>query len=1078
MFSLCIAMLAVADPVGKQAALYTAQSYMLAKGKTVAPTPAPLPLTQRGATARKASPLGGQQEEAWDSLFYIFNAGNDGGYVIVSGDDRTEPILGYVEHGTFDPDNIPENMRSWLQLYADQIRYIIDNDIKAESPMLKKRNKVRGTKHSVPELLTTRWNQGEPYNITCPDYYLEDDEDEPSPLPLRSRPATGCTATAMAQVLAFYKYPEKTKAIIPAYSVTYTSKQNGSQKTMSQKAIPRNTPIDWDNMQDTYSWNNEHVANAQDSAVANLMHYCGQAVNMHYGPSSGANFNADVFVKIFGYDASAYMGYRGDYSIDDWFDAIYHDIAEGYPVCFAGFSSGGGHAFVLDGFDGENLFHVNWGWGGGSNGWFLVGILNPGDNSGIGASSSSDGYSMGQYALLNLRLPDNNNADTYLFMKDISVTGTTIRTTFENRTTISGSFHGAIVKLDDDGGLSVVGTQQSISALAVGASQTKSFALKNKLPEGTYKLSPANKAAKSNEWRTQYNLENHYIEAVVDADGAMTLTPVNITNGNSISIDTIMFPGNRTVGNKQEVKVVYHNNGDEYYKEVLFYASKTQDKIYTEYRAPVAVRKGETVEVSYYFTPDEIGTYNLWFCTGWDGSGVVGQGTVEITETNNAPVANLSINSYTITNAVSGIIYGKELVGKVSIKNNAKTDFHGPINLQLWNQPTGSSYAWGGTTHTYEVDIMAGRIATIDISFDNLSENNKYFIAASYVSHQGNFGNSGVWDLGGWDVKAGVETWKNDGSLTGKVYAASMTTLSTICGVYADCSKKINHMTPNKNLNTIYAFSASMDLPANLDTSTVANVVSGDHSRRIKLNNSNPYYNPVNFQADSATFTYTFPEAEDGTRWHAFTMPFEADSIFIDDTSVTLLDSLNHFWIYEFSAQGSNGEVIFTPAKVLRGNTPYIIAADATMAGRSVVFRSSDVPVYKTSLGKMVVTSTHFKFHGNTCSPKVTNSYIMNEAGTAFEFISKNTTLNAQESYFTTNLSEEMRPISIQLPAIPQSPAKAGDLNGDGSIDIADAVSVLDIMASDGYSKDADLNKDNAVDIADFVSILEIMVLQ
>ena len=575
--TLCLALMATADPVGKQAALYTAQSYMLAKGKTVEASPVPF---QEGTKRKKAqssdspSPTG----EGWGEAFYVFNAGGDGGYVIVSGDDRTEPILGYVEHGTFDPDNIPENMRSWLQLYADQIKYIVDNDINPNSPLLKKRNKVQGTKHSVGELLTTRWNQGQPYDITCPHYYTDKDNDE------HAYPATGCTATAMAQVMYFYKYPEKTKAVIPAHSNTYTL-QNGTQKTVTVKAVPRNTVIDWDNMRDTYSWQGEAYANAQDTAVANLMLYCGQSVHMGWEPSSGANFSAEAYIKYFGYDNSCYVGERYDYTIDDWFDMLYNEIAQGYPVLFSGFSSGGGHAFVLDGFDGENLFHLNWGWGGGSNGWFLVGILNPGDTSGIGASSSSDGYSMSQRALFNLRLPDNNNADTYLFIKDVAVTNTTstkrIRATFENRTGATGSFNTGIVKQEEDGSYSLVGNQQSISGMETNTSQTKTFDIKGKLTEGTYRLSPASKPSRGTVWRPKFNLRNHYIEAVVDSEGNLTLTPVDISNGNSISIDTIVFPGTRIAGQEQEVKVTYRNNGNEYFREVLFYASQTNEKIYT-----------------------------------------------------------------------------------------------------------------------------------------------------------------------------------------------------------------------------------------------------------------------------------------------------------------------------------------------------------------------------------------------------------------------------------------------------------------------------------------------------------------
>ena len=1000
-------LLSSANPINKQAALFTAQSYLLAKGKTLAPD-------QTSTRKRSSASIGGGAEEG-QPYYYVFNAGNDGGYVIVSGDDRTEPVLGYVEQGTFDPDNIPENMRSWLQLYADQIKFIVDNDIDPNSPLLKKRNKVRGTKHSVPELLTTRWNQGHPYNLTCPHYYTDKDNDE------HEYPATGCTATAMAQVMYFYRYPEKTKAIIPAHSNTYTLK-NGSTKTVTVRAVPRNTPIDWENMRDTYNCNDSHVHDRADTAVANLMLYCGQSVHMGWGPSSGANFSAEAYHKYFGYDNSCYVGERYDYSIDDWFDMLYNEIEQGYPVLFSGFSSGGGHAFVLDGFDGDNLFHLNWGWGGGSNGWFLVGILNPGDTSGIGASSSSDGYSMSQRALFNLRLPDNNSADTYLFIKDVSVSSTSIKATFENRTGATGSFNTAIVKQDDDGALSVVGNQLTISGMNNNDAQTKTFSINGKLPEGTYKLSPASKPVRSTVWRPKYNLRNHYIEAMVDGEGNVTLTPIDINNGNSISIDTIVFPGTRIVGQEQEVKVTYRNNGDEYFKEVRLFASKTSNKIYTESRSIVAVRKGETVEVSYFFTPDETGTYNLWFCTGSNGSGEVGTGTVEIIEASQAVKANLSVSSYTISNAVSGVVYGNQIIGKASIKNNAKTEFNGPIRLQIWNQPNSSGSAWGGSSHTYEVNILAGKIAVIDFEFDDVKENNKYYISASFVNHTGTFSNAGVWDLGGWEVKTGVAQWKNDGILTGRAYASSIPTATNICGVYADCSKKITRMTPNRNPNTIYAFSQNMVVPANLDTSSVANVVSGAHSRRINLYNSNPYYNPVNFTADSASFTFTFPEIEAGTGWHAFTMPFEADSVFVDDIPVMLDDTLKHFWIYEFAAQGDNGEVIFAPATVLRGNTPYIIAGDTTMAGRSIVFRSLDVPFYKTTLGKMVITSTDYKFHGNTCAPtKMKDIYALNGDGTAFEYVTTSTNLTALVPYFTTSLPEELRLPSIVLPEIPKS---------------------------------------------------------
>ena len=996
----CIALMAMAEPVGKQAALYTAKAYMLAKGKSINTTQKPFKARQA------AGQTSGEEENAY---YYVFNAGDNGGYVIVSGDDRTEAILGYVEQGTFDPDNIPDNMRSWLQLYADQIKYIVDNDIQPDSPLLKTRNKVRGTKHSVPELLTTRWNQGHPYNLTCPKYYKGDGTQD--------YPATGCTATAMAQVMNFYKYPEKTKAQIPALTNTYTL-DNGTQKSSTARAVPRNTVIDWKNMCDTYNCWEEHAHNAQDTAVANLMLYCGQAVNMGYGASSGANFSAEAFVKYFGFDDSAFVGERPDYSIDEWFDMLYNEIAAGYPVLFSGFSSGGGHSFVLDGFDGENLFHLNWGWGGGSNGWFLVSILNPGDNSGIGASSSSDGYSMAQRALFSLRLPDNITADpkTALTINDVEISGTDIKGNWINWTGSEGSFNAAIVKLNDDGTCSPVGSTQNLN-LNPNYYGSLTFSMSGKLPKGTSKLSPASKLASAKTWRTKYNMRNEYIEATVNASGATTLRFVVPTY--NISIDAIEFPGSRIVGTEQEVKVTFRNNGDEYFREVHFFASKTSSKVYTENRSMVAVRKGETVEVSYFFTPNETGTYNLWFCTGSDGSGQVGTGTMEVIEESQAEKANLSVTSFNVSNASGETAYGKCLVGKVVVKNNATTDFNGKVRFQILTYWDGAEYGYFGPSQTANASIAAGRTATIEFNFDELNDIGcNYYLSVNYVGQDGSLTNAGTWDHH-WKMANGILTWTKTGAVSGKAYTASVasSSISTACGFYADCDN-FTRVMPNSNKNTIYAFASGMEIPSNLDN---YNTVSGNHANHINLVKDKPFYVPVNFTAEEATFTYTFPSTEDGTRWHAFTMPFEADSIFVDDVPVTLDDYQNHFWIYEFSAQGDNGEVIFEPATVLRGGTPYIIAGDSKMAGRSVVFRSLDVPFSKTSSDKMIVTSQHYKFQGTTLGPTVKDCYVLNTNGTAFDYTTSNKILSGLIPYFTTSLPDGQRLSSIQLPEVPKA---------------------------------------------------------
>ena len=1059
--TLSFALAAKAEPVSKQAAHFTAQTYMLSKGKTIEANPVPTK-----GNRKKAPSLAGND---WGEAFYVFNAGDDGGYVIVSGDDRVEPILGYVEQGSFDPDDIPENMRSWLQLYADQIKYIVDNDLQPESPELKRRNKVIATKHSIPELLATRWNQGHPYNLTCPNYYTDKDNDE------HRYPASGCVATAMAQVVYHYKFPEKTKAVIPSHSNNYTLK-NGTKKTVTVKAVPRGTKIDWENMRETYNCNDSHAHDIQDTAVANLMLYCGQGVKMGWGASSGASTSRarDFFVNNFGFDERAYWGGRGSYSIDEWFDMLYHEIEQGYPVLYAGHSSGGGHAFVLDGFDGDNLFHVNWGWGGGSNGWFLVSILNPGDNTGIGASSSSDGYSMSQGALFNLRTPSTPKDEPYLYISDVSVvSGSSIKATFTNKTGATASFHSGIVMVGDDGSLELVGTRQTIPSLANGSSQTKTFLIRNKLTEGTYRLSPASKSMRSDEWHPKYDMQHQYIEAVVDSLGTLDLH-FNTPTYEDIKIDTIVFPGTRIMKKEQEVKVTFRNDGAEYFKTIYLFAGTTSKKVYTDSKSMVAVHSGETIDVSYFFTPDTTGTYNLWFCTDDKGNNVMGTGTMEVITEAEATKANLAITSYSITNGTGETAYGKRLVGKAGIRNNGTQDYHGRVKLQIWSQKIGSSTAYSGSTRSFYVDIPRGKTTSIEFDFDNLSDGYYYRFKAMYGNQDGTLTSGGLWDHK-FEVKAGTLTWKNNGTIAGQAYRSVLTAASTICGLYADCDK-ITRLTPNKNPNTIYAFASGMAVPANLEP---FNAVDGGHANHINLVNDMPFYVPASFEADSASFSYTFPETEDGTRWHTFTMPFEADSIFVDSIPVSLNDSLKHFWIYQFAAQGDNGMVIFAPATTLRAETPYIIAADSTMAGRSLTFRSFNVPFYKAGSGKMVVTSPDYKYFGTTIAPVVKDCYVLNEEGTAFEYVTANHSLAALGSYFTTTLPEELRLQSILLPEIPKVPAeKTGDLNGDGKTDIADAVSVLNLMAEGSYSEAADINGDKNIDIADFVSILNLMAEQ
>ena len=285
--------------------------------------------------------------------FYVFNNETGGGYIIVSADDRMPAVLGYSYTGTFKSDEIPENMRSWLNGYVEQYEYMLEHDdVTAVST-----TSVTGEK--IYPLLTTKWWQNYPYNISCPRI---DGSSTP----------TGCVATAMAQIMYYHQWPKQTIQTIPGYTTST------NQITVPSIGI---TSIDYDNM--LYEYGNEKriFHTTQEDAIANLMRLCGASVKMDYGVEESAASNSaarEAFVSYFGYNESSISSVnRSSYQQSTWTQLIYDEIKNRRPVLYSGKSSqGSGHAFIIDGYDDNDYFHVNWGWGGDKDDYFLLSSLN------------------------------------------------------------------------------------------------------------------------------------------------------------------------------------------------------------------------------------------------------------------------------------------------------------------------------------------------------------------------------------------------------------------------------------------------------------------------------------------------------------------------------------------------------------------------------------------------------------------------------------------------------------------------------------------------------------------------------
>ncbi len=315
--------------------------------------------------------------------YYAFNRSSDRGYIIVSADTRTEEVLAYSDSGEFDVENMPENMREWLNFYSAEIEALQNGNIVPNSESSDPAMSSVQTPTCVEPLLgNIKWNQGEPYNNKCPMHNGQ-------------RTVTGCIATAMAQIMKYHKWPSKGQG-----SISYTTRSLG----ISVNVNFANSYYQWDQMTDTY---NAFSMSMARNAVALLMRDCGASVLMNYTPYASSGFDFDVpngFIKYFNYDSDVRLVSKSEYTYAQWMNLFKLELNASRPIYHSGSSVGGGHAVVCDGYDEDDFFHFNWGWGGYQNGYFRLSALNP-ETGGIGAGSE-DGYNMGITAVIGIQKPD------------------------------------------------------------------------------------------------------------------------------------------------------------------------------------------------------------------------------------------------------------------------------------------------------------------------------------------------------------------------------------------------------------------------------------------------------------------------------------------------------------------------------------------------------------------------------------------------------------------------------------------------------------------------------------------------
>lgn len=350
-------------------------------------------------SVKRAKVLNKQQSTTSSRGYYVFPHDGNCGYTIVSGDDRMPEIVGYSTTDTYSEENMPDGMKHLMQAYEAMATALANGDAKAERCLAEKEALAADSTYRQPRveplLADIAWGQTEPYNNLCPMY---DDQ---------RRTVTGCVATAMAQLMMYYQYPQTLKSDIPAYKT--------DSYQLDMPLVSAGERYDWDNMLPQYS-GSAYTA-AQANAVAKLMYHCGLSAKADHGPSTGAWCTPYVLVKYWGYDPDVIKHlYREKFSLREWTAILDAELQASRPVYYTGCSTtSGGHAFLCDGADGNGLYHINWGWSGWSNGYFDITVLNSDYSGAESATAPADGYNNTCKMIVGI-MPDNGVADAPLIV--------------------------------------------------------------------------------------------------------------------------------------------------------------------------------------------------------------------------------------------------------------------------------------------------------------------------------------------------------------------------------------------------------------------------------------------------------------------------------------------------------------------------------------------------------------------------------------------------------------------------------------------------------------------------------------
>ncbi len=701
-------LISVAAPVSEQAAMLTAKKFIYQQ----------MPAMSRGKNIELTRAITDFADDE-DAGIYVFNAVN--GYVVVSADDKLPDILAYGYGSPYDAMKAPTAMKTLLEAY----HYISSSQAftRVDLP----------THADVEPLITTKWNQDEPYNVQCPAIL----GDGVCP--------TGCVATAMAQIMYYHKYPN-------AY--------------------------DWDKMKSTYSTTDRGEA---VDAVAKLMADCGAASFMNYsvdGSGTSDIYACEALRYDFGYAETTEFVERECYTSASWDALIYNEISAKRPVMYGAHSvSSGqglsGHEFVIDGYEvksGVGYYHVNWGWGGNSDDYFLLSVLNP-DYQYTGGNAGSSGYSLTQSAIIGIKpaeKPMDKTTRAYIgkiYVKNDSVDF--IRSsTSENFPAIDLAFYfynvvkpevdreyDVAVGLFKDRDLVEILDQTSMKDIfdkplkyMTGKGLTcDSIVLGKNLADGRYQLRILSRETGTTEWAWAIQSACRYVELTIDGNTMSTVTYGGEVEADEcdFTINSVKWSESPHVGIPMMITINLTDNNKTSNSPIFLWGSASVSLGKNKYQLLTGggtnLDPGETGEIVLEYTPQRSGSFTFILCGSSDDCDKpLYTFEVDVVAESLADVAisvEISADGSEKQPDGSNRVPGDVLKGMVWLTNNGTEVYDDYVTIALYESDDNKTFIPRKVLKSlYTIDV--DKTKEIPFNFDNLTID-YYYALVIYAYERG-----------------------------------------------------------------------------------------------------------------------------------------------------------------------------------------------------------------------------------------------------------------------------------------------------------------------------------------------------